>query len=742
MIGIEALPEHNVLVLLAQLGVVLFFARLGGAAMSRLGQPAVLGEILAGIALGPSLFGGLAPALHGSLFPREALSFHLLEGVAWIGMILLVFLVGLEVDLKVLRRVGKPAVIIMASTLGACLSVGLGLGIVLPEHLAGPAGRPVVLASFMGLTASVVAVPILAKILLDLNLLQRDLSMAAIGAALAADIALWTGLSVVLDMAHAGKASPMAVAKSLGGCAFVLAAALGPGRPAVRWLFKKVDENLDLPHRRVTLAAVLAFSLAAATHAMGVHAVFGAFIAGLIAGDAARFKHEDREVVDALTNGMLSPVFFSYAGLLVDLRSLAEWGLVGVLVGAWTAAKLSGGYVGARVGGFRVGESLAIGVSLNSGGAMTIVVALLGLSAGIVNAELYSALVAAAVATTLLSPILLRLMAPAIPPSPEELARFERDAREARSAFKKGDLKALLPTAGGASSSPMLALLAPMAAAKRVELSVFMVREPGKSIRERVMRVLGWDPETLDFQAAADSIKKRAEGFGLPLTPRVVTRRDRAQAVLEEAERGHSLLLLGAHSPADPLGGDFLAEVVADSPCHVGLLRGVGTEAAGAFKNILLPTKGDPLFPFVLEFASLYAETVPGCRITVLHVQTERKSSWSSFSRLLSGAEDGSPAPRAGAMASLVAETLQEHTSAAGGAGVDVEQKSVKADRASTAILREVGAGGYDLVMLAGVKSLVRERLFFGNTIQELLRRASCPVLVLTPKGGRAPAAR
>lgn len=739
MNGIPAIPEHTIFLFLVQFGVILLVARTLGELAQRLGQPPVLGELLGGLLLGPSVLGIFAPDVQARLFPPDALGFHLLEMLSWLGMVLLLFIVGMEVDLKALRRLGRSSGMVTLFGFVITFISGWVLAQYLPGHLIGPLKDRWVLALFMGVAMSVTAVPVLAKILLDLDLMKRNFGITALGAGLVEDLIGWIMLSVVLDMARRGAGDPLSALRSLAVTLLFLGGAWAAGRPLVARLLRTVDASFRQGHRRVTAAVLVALACAATTQWIGIHAVYGAFIAGILVGQSSRFKPEDHSTLESMAFGIFSPVFFSFAGLQLRLHELREWDMLVVVLAVAVSGKLFGGYLGGRLGGFGRAESVALGVGMNARGAMELVLALLGLSAGIISSELYTIIVMMAVITTMMTPPLLRAVTRFIPLSADETERLKRQAQEARSIFAKVDMKALLPTSGGESALGLLALAAPLAAAKRIGLTAFMVREPGKSLQERFMRILGWDPATMDIRAAAEGLTRRAEGFGLALTPRVVTRASRQEAVLEEAERGYDLVLMGTHTPHDPLGGDFLSSVVGDSPCHAGVFKSVGAPSETPYRRILIPTKGDPLFPFVFEFAALYAETVPGVELTVLHALAGPGSAWNPLARLLGEAPQAS---EKGRLADLIGEAITAHTESHS-TKLEVRRKVLEGPSTLDIILREARTGEHDLILMAGVKSLIRERLFFGHTIDELLRRSPLPTLVLTPaRGGLGAPAR
>lgn len=737
---LTAIPEHNVLLFLAQFGVILLTARVFGELMQRLGQPSVLGELLAGILLGPSFLGLHWPGAYAALFPAEPLAFHLLEILASLGMIFLLFIVGMETDVRVLRELGRPAVTVALCDLLATFSLGLALGYYLPEEFLGALGNREVFILFMGVAISVTAIPVLAKILMELDLIKRNLGITVLGAGLAEDLFGWIALSIVMDLANRGSVSALSVGRSLLSTGLFLALAWSAGRRVVRYLMKWADENSRLSHRRVTLAVLIVLAGAAATQWIGIHAVFGAFLAGILVAHSPAFRPKDRETLEGLSFGIFSPIFFSFAGLQVRLHEMQEWGFFAVVLAAATFGKLLGAYLGGRLGGFGRIESAAMGIGMNARGAMELVLALLGLSAGIISPSMFSIVVMTAVITSLMTPPLLRLVAPHIPLGEDEQERMRQQAREARALFKKKDMKILVPTAGGPNAAGILTFVAPLVQPGRAALTLLMVREPGKSFKEKVLQFLRKDPQTLDLRETAEALKGLAKERGLSVAPKIVTSEARQDAVLEEALQGYDLLLLGAHSRTAPYAGDFLEQVVANSPVHTAIFRGAGQPPPGPFRRILLPTKGDGLFPFVFEFAALFAENTPEASLTVLHVIAKagaKRRRWRPLSLLL-GEETLPPTaavkvdPKA-YMSKLVAEALEGHASDQEQA-FRVEQKSVEGEDTVQAILKEAKSGGYDLVILGAVKHLVRERLFFGHKIDELTQQAPCPVVVVTPK--------
>jgi Kef-type K+ transport system membrane component KefB len=435
MDAVVSIPEHAILLLLVQFALILGMARLCGEFIQRVGQPAVLGEIVGGILLGPSVLGLYWPGAFTTIFPPEALSFQLLEMVSWLGLIFLLFLVGLETDVKALRGLGRTTALVTTADLSLTFTSGVVIGYVLPEHFLGFVGNRHVLALFLGVGISITAIPVLAKILLELGMLGRNFGLTALGVGISEDLFGWLCLPVVLDLAQRGRVDVLSVLQALGVTLLFALTAWGLGRRAVPRLFQAVDHRLKMPHRRVTTAVILALGCAAITQYIGIHAVFGAFVAGMLVAQAPRFVPADRNVFEGFSFGVFSPIFFSFAGLQVRLHEVQEWGLFGLILGVAVAGKLLGAFIGGRLGGMKRVECLAMGIGMNARGSMEVVLALLGLSAGIISQELFSIIVLMAMATSLMTPPLLRLIAPYIPLGPDEIERARTQAAEASRIF-------------------------------------------------------------------------------------------------------------------------------------------------------------------------------------------------------------------------------------------------------------------------------------------------------------------
>jgi Kef-type K+ transport system membrane component KefB len=374
---IKPLGHHELLLVLLELSLLLLVARGLGELMRRFKQPPVVGELLAGVLLGPSAFGWVLPNLQSSIFPHIQVQSDLLSIVSWLGVLFLLIVTGLETDLKLIVRKGKTASIISLGGIIIPFVTGFGLGWFLPNSfLANPAER-LIFSLFIATAMSISAVPVIAKVLMDLNLIRRDIGQITLAAGMSDDTIGWILLSVVAGLASSGKFDFQTVFRSVSGALIFLGLALTIGRSLMAWVLRWVDDYIGGATASLSALLVLAFGAAAFTHALGIEAALGAFVTGILAGQSPRFSREAGLTLELITSGFLAPIFFATAGLRVNLVQLLapQTLFVGLIVLAIACiGKFSGAYIGARLGGLSHWEGIALGSGMNARGAMEIVV--------------------------------------------------------------------------------------------------------------------------------------------------------------------------------------------------------------------------------------------------------------------------------------------------------------------------------------------------------------------------------
>ncbi len=410
--------RQDVLVFLVSLAALLGGARLLGEGARRLGLPAVAGEIVSGILLGRTVLGRIAPQAFAWTFP-EGTPKILLSGYTTVAVMLLLVVAGLEIDLTVVRKSGR--VVFLTSAIGLVLPflLGWGTGLLLPDSdLADPSRRGLH-AAFLGIALSISALPVIARTLLDLGLMKTDIGLIILSSAVLDDVIGWIGFSVLSrQFAASGEISWSQVAVSIFLTALFVAVGLLIVRPIADRLLARLQTPGDIANGSVlSLIMILALLGGAATQALGVHAVFGAFVMGIAIGDSRRLREHTRQTLHEFVTSVFTPVFFGSMALRLDFAAAFDLRLVAIIFAVATLAKVLGCAVGARVTGIAWREAYAIGFGMNSRGAMEILLAILAMEAGIINEKVFVALVTMAVLTSMLSgPALIRLLRPR--PSP------------------------------------------------------------------------------------------------------------------------------------------------------------------------------------------------------------------------------------------------------------------------------------------------------------------------------------
>src|SRR5438876_4603483 len=370
---------------------------------TRCGQPAVIGEMVAGILLGPSLFGLLAPNIFQFIFAASSLD--ALRLLSQIGVCLFLFAVGMELDVSEVRHKAQTAVVVSHSSIVIPYFLGVTVALFLYSHLAQPGASFLAFALFMGISMSITAFPVLVRILQDRGIFKTSLGSTATACAAVDDVTAWGMLAFVVAIARA---------TSIGGAAFSLGLVLvfialmlfviKPKLPS--WLGQPTLERPD-PSKAV-LAIVLGVVLVSAlsTELIGIHALFGAFLAGIVMPTAGGFRDKLVVRVENLSAVLLLPVFFAFTGLRTQiglLNGAQDWLICLVIIAVATAGKLGGSALAARLTGMDWRGSLQLGALMNTRGLMELIALNIGYELGILSQRVFSMLVIMALVTTIMT---------------------------------------------------------------------------------------------------------------------------------------------------------------------------------------------------------------------------------------------------------------------------------------------------------------------------------------------------
>ncbi|UHQ20353.1 cation:proton antiporter [Lysobacter sp. KIS68-7] len=394
--------------LLLQLVVILVVARACGMLLKYLGQPAVIGEMAAGIVLGPIVFGALAPDVHAELFAKSSLAG--LSSLSMLGLVLFMFIVGAELRApEGVRAQIKSAGFV--GVLGVVLPMAAGLAISPFLHPLAPAGVGFwPFALFMAAAMSITAFPVMARILKDRGLTQTRIGRLSLGSAAIADVFAWIMLAVVVALTGGGSGGFL---RTLIGLVILAAIVFGLLRPLYGWLLRTYAPSGEPSQMLLAAMLIGALACAALTEWLGLHAVFGAFLFGACLPRDDRLLRCLVERLEYVAIVLLMPIFFALAGLSTTPDAFVGAGIGALLLvlAAAVFGKVVGGALGARLAGYGWRDSFATGALMNARGLMELIVMKVGLDAGLIGPSLFTMLLVMAIVTTLMASPLLTLFA-------------------------------------------------------------------------------------------------------------------------------------------------------------------------------------------------------------------------------------------------------------------------------------------------------------------------------------------
>jgi len=410
--GSGANQPHALLHLLLALATVIVVGRLLGCALAIIGQPPVIGEVVAGILLGPSLLGRLSPATMAFLLPPSVAPF--LGVIAQLGVVLYMFLVGLELDIARLHAHARVTLAISHTGIVAPFLLGAALSLFVFPTL-GPAGVPFTsFALFMGVSLSVTAFPVLARILADRGLTRTELGVIALGCAAAGDVTAWCLLAFVVGVAHARMGDGLLVCGLALGYIALMLVLIRPR--AARFVARLEDRAINSSIIAGVLATLLLSALA--TEAIGIHAIFGAFLLGaIIPHDSTLARDLTHKLTDAVTV-LLLPAFFAYTGLRTQIglvTGLDAWLTCGLIILLATLGKFGGSLAAGRWTGLDWHTAASLGILMNTRGLMELIVLNIGLDLGVISPTLFAMLVLMALITTVATTPVLQILGRVIP---------------------------------------------------------------------------------------------------------------------------------------------------------------------------------------------------------------------------------------------------------------------------------------------------------------------------------------
>ncbi|MBN9243212.1 MAG: cation:proton antiporter [Mesorhizobium sp.] len=709
---------------IAQIVLLLVVGRGFGELLERLGQPAVMGQLIGGILLGPSLFGWLWPSAHEFIFPGDPAQESMTAAVSQLGILMLLLLTGMETDLRLVRRVGAACVSISTTGVIVPFACGFALAQVLPDSLLPQPDQRLVAGLFLGTALSISSVKIVAIIVREMNFMRRDLGQVIVASAIIEDTIGWVVIAMTFGLATSGTLDPLSLLGTVGGTALFMAFSLTFGRRIVFVLIRWANDNLRSEYAVITVILVIMGAMALITDAIGVHTVLGAFVAGILVGESPILSDRIEIQLRGIITALFMPVFFGMAGLEADLTVLADPTLAlltAVLVVVASVGKFSGAFAGSRMARLSWKEAFAVGSAMNARGSTEVIVATIGLSMNILSQNLFTMVVTMAVITTLLMPPMLRWALSRIPLHPGEKERLEREALDERG-FVAG-LQRLLLVADDSAIGRFTARLAGLVGgAKGMPTTVLPLtdaRTDPKSVADNHLEALK--------QGAGISASVARERGRLPVDKMQITARADRQAsgetIAEEARKGYDLMLVGIDRALTPKGaysrklndltGGF------DGPlCLVFQGKGKSPKVPVLDENatILVPVNGTEVARRAADLALAIARPT-GASVRALYVSSTAKGARTSLSHRHEEA------------------TLKDISDLGERYGVPVRTDLRTHRAAAETICREAAKGAALVVM--GVAQRSGRELLLGDTAAGVAARCEVPLVLVAAERAR-----
>ncbi len=730
--------EPSLAIFLAQIVALVVCGRLVGELMERVRQPAVMGQLIGGMLLGPSVLGALAPNLQHTLFPDSAGQKAMLDAVSQLGILLLLLLTGMETDLSVIRRSRRTAFSVSIAGIAIPFACGILVGQWLPDSVLPDPHRRFITSLFLGTALSISSVKIVALVVRELGFLRRTVGQVIVASAIIDDTIGWIIMSVTFGLALHGTIDVMTVTRSLLGTALFLVLSFTIGRRIVFFLIRWANDRFVSELSAITMIIVVAGLMALVTDAIGVHTVLGSFVAGILIGQSPILTRHIDEQLRGLIVALFMPVFFGIAGLSANLRALTSTDLMLLTIGLIIIAsigKFAGAVLGGRIGGLTVSESLAVGCGMNARGSTEVIIASFGLSMGALSQNLFTSIVTMAVVTTMVMPPMLRWAFARLPLRADERERLEREDQEARGFVSNVErlLLAVDSSYSGQLASRLVGLLAGVrqipTTALHFDYATAHALPGGEEQAERTATVLT-KAAALAGEASEPADEPAPPKHDVDITTRIREPTETEEAISEEAKKGYGLLFIGREPASE--GNRFTDQITRSAvsfggPIAITIARGARSEGnENRPLTILVPVTGTPTSRQGAELAIALAQGSRGS-VTALHVAGSypRDRRWGlRFGTAL--------APDPGADA-----TLRDIVELGKAYGVEVKGTLRARRTAENAIIREVRGGDYDLVVM-GVSPRPGEQLFFGEVPADLLARAPCSLLFVASEPANA----
>jgi Kef-type K+ transport system membrane component KefB/nucleotide-binding universal stress UspA family protein len=724
------------IIFFTEIVLMLVVGRFLGELMRRIGQPEVLGQLIAGILIGPTVLGNIWPGAHHLIFPNTPEQKRMIAGLSQLGILMLLLLAGMETNFAIVRRQKRMAFFSSISGIIVPFACGLVLGELLPDSLLPTPDNRLVTALFLATALSISSIKIVAMVIMEVGFMRRNIGQLIMASAIVDDTIGWIIVAVISGIAAKGALNLKGVGFTIVGTLVFLALSFTFGRSGVAHIIRWTNDNLRIEFSVLTAILILMCLMAIGTDLIGVHTLLGAFVCGILVGQSPMMTKRIREQIRGLVVALFAPVFFAVAGLSVDLTALKDLHMLELAIGLILIAgfgKLVGCFAGGKLGGLSAREAIALAVGMNARGTTEVIIATIGLSIGVLTKDFYTLIVVMAVTTTMVMPPMLRWALARIPATGPERERLEREAAEARGFVPH--VERLLITADQGECGKLASLLGGLFVGDRRIMATVLDIEAkegertvqpglGKRIEHRVKMAIELAANNHLKRSQQDSEAEELSPPPAQLTTRL-SHEQPSSAILGELKKGYDMIFVGLDDALFQDGnspdtfGSSIEQIIREfkGPVAIAVARDEAEPGLGVDSmNILVPATGTGHSRLAVEVAIAIAKAC-NCGVTALNVSPP------SYGALFDGSTKKHLKPGR--------EVLKDIKALGQRQGISVKRVVQVRREPEAAILSQIKKGKHNL-MVVGANVRPGERLFFGHSLTLLLQKAPCSLLVVS----------
>ena len=684
--------------------MLLGLARLLGMLVRRVGQPPIVGSLLAGLLAGPSVFGQIWPSGFGWFLPSGEVHTSALHAIAGLALLILLISLGAETDLPLIRSLGRPAAWVIAGSLLIPGAAGVATAYLLPPDLLGPHHGRLAFALLVAAAMTVSSLPVVARIITELDMTRRNVGQLMVATATANDGAGFLLLALVLAIAGGGGSD---LVTALVGLVALVVFIATLGRRLVDEALRRARTDGPNPVGALSVIVLATLALAAISQALGLDAALGAFIAGIVVGGSRFVQPRSMTAVQWMSDGVFAPLYFATAGLSVDVTKLGRASTLAafaVVLAVALSTKFGATWLGAAAARLPGRERLALGIGLNGRGAMQVILGSAGLTAGLLSTAAYTIIILTSIVSSMLVPPLLRHTLHGWEGTEEEQRRL-REERELESNVVVRGQRLLLPTRGSANSFAAARIL-DLAWPATSEVTMLSIGANGNAgsngngNRKGKTRNLDTVRQVLDNHA---------------LTEQHVDSDHALDAILAEANLGYGIVAVGANDRTDGRLLSPLVEQLANhSPIPLLIVRRSRDDTSDdparpalRPRHLVVPVTGNAQSRAGQEVAHQISRNT-GADVTLVHVSTRPDASAQDPGDVLDHAE----------------RTSVEQS-------VETGTVLLQGQSAGAAILEHAANSDADVIVVGTIVRRVAGRPFLGHTVEHLLEHGTHATIVV-----------